>query len=83
MIRNIISTLGSLYTLLVFVWALFSWFDHSKGVLNDIYKALDTLCGPYVGLFRRFIPPLSGIDLSPLIAIVVLQVVVQLLVRIL
>ena len=30
---------------------------------------------PYLALFRRFIPPMSGIDFSPIVAIVVLRLV--------
>ncbi len=73
----------ALYTLMILVWAIFSWFDHSRGILNDIYGVLDKFVGPYVRLFRRLIPSLGGIDLSPFIAFIVLQVVVQFLIRML
>jgi len=83
MIRSVVIAVLNLYTLLIFVWALFSWFDHSKGVLSDIYTALDKLVRPYVSLFKRFIPPMGGLDLSPLVALVVLQILSRLLIAIL
>lgn len=72
-----IDALGKFYCLLIFVWALFSWFNHSKGTLRSIYTILDKLVGPFVKLFRRFLPSFGGMDFSPLIAIIVVQVVVQ------
>lgn len=81
MLITAIQALATLYTLMILIWAIFSWFDHSRGVLNDVYGVLDKLVGPYVRFFRRFLPSLGGIDLSPFIAFIVLQIVVQVLVR--
>ena len=33
------------------------------------------MCEPYLRFFRRFIPPLGPLDLSPMVAIIVLYVV--------
>ncbi|MDR3053687.1 MAG: YggT family protein [Coriobacteriales bacterium] len=79
-VASILVQAVNLYVILIVVWAIFSWFDHSKGVLNDIYKVLDAVVSPYINLFKRFIPPIGGIDLSPILAIVLLQLVVRLLV---
>jgi uncharacterized protein YggT (Ycf19 family) len=39
---------------------------------------LASLCEPYLGLFRRFVPPImigaGGLDLSPVLAILVLEI---------
>lgn len=32
------------------------------GLLQDIAAVLDSVCGPWLNLFRRFIPPMGGID---------------------
>jgi uncharacterized protein YggT (Ycf19 family) len=40
------------------------------------------VCEPYLRLFRRFIPPLGAIDLSPMVAIIVLYFVRSLLVSV-
>jgi YggT family protein len=80
---NILVQIANIYVLVIVVWAIFSWFDHSKGILDDIYRVLNTLVEPYVNIFRRFIPPLGGIDLSPLVAVIVLQVVIQVVYRVL
>ena len=78
-IANLINTIGVIYTIIIFGWALLSWFNRRRGVISDIYKLLDKLAGPYVRLFRRFIPAVGGFDFSPLIAMVVVQIATQLL----
>lgn len=53
------------------------------GLLQDIAAALDSVCGPWLGLFRRFIPPMGGIDFSPVVAIIALQLVQRLVLQLL
>jgi uncharacterized protein YggT (Ycf19 family) len=44
---------------------------------------LGTICEPYIGLFRKIVPTVGaggvGLDLSPLVAILVLQIFIRLL----
>ena len=42
--------------------------DKVLGFLRDVSE-------PYLSIFRRFIPPLGPIDISPIVAILVLQIV--------
>jgi len=79
-LATVLVQLINLYGIMIFVWAIFSWFDHSRGILAEIYRVLDTLVGPFVGLFKRFIPSTGGIDFSPFIAILLLQLVSRLLI---
>jgi YggT family protein len=44
------------------------WSSAALGFLRDVTE-------PYLGLFRRFIPPIGPIDISPIVAILVLQFV--------
>ena len=46
----------------------YRWLDAVLGFLRDVAE-------PYLGLFRRFIPPIGPIDISPIVAILVLQIV--------
>ena len=43
--------------------------------LDAVLGFLRDVCEPYLSLFRRFIPPLGPIDISPIVAILVLQIV--------
>lgn len=72
------------YALLIFVWCILSWLPIPReGLIADVVGAIDTLVSPYVGLFRRFIPPFGGLDFSPILAIVILQLLERLLLGIL
>lgn len=44
------------------------WSSATLGFLRDVTE-------PYLGLFRRFIPPIGPVDVSPIVAILVLQIV--------
>jgi len=59
-------------TALLVVYAVLSWIPGASPMLLDL---ISRLAEPLVRPFRRFIPLIGGIDLSPLAAIVVLQVI--------
>ena len=63
------------YELLIIAWCIMSWVPRGVEVLERIREALGMVVEPYLALFRRFIPPMSGIDFSPIVAIVVLRLV--------
>jgi uncharacterized protein YggT (Ycf19 family) len=53
------------------------------GVLYDVAAAIGRLVEPYLGIFRRFIPPFASIDFSPVVAMLALELASQALVGIL
>ena len=67
LLRLIISAL----TALVIVYAVLSWVNAE----TPIADVVDRLCAPLLRPWRRIIPLVGGIDLSPLAFLVVLQVV--------
>jgi YggT family protein len=62
----------SLYILVfaVIVQAVLSWVNP----YTPVAPAFDTITRPFLRPLRRFIPPLGGVDLTPLILLVILQV---------
>jgi YggT family protein len=48
---------------------------------NAILGFLRDVCEPYLSLFRRFIPPLGPLDLSPIVGIILLQIVGSIIVN--
>jgi YggT family protein len=81
-LANLVYSLFYFYEILIIVWCLLSWFPRKPGSLvDDISEALGRLVLPYLNLFRRFIPPIGGIDFSPVIAVMVLGVVEEFIVR--
>jgi uncharacterized protein YggT (Ycf19 family) len=76
----------SVYGLIIFVYIILSWVRLPYSVWTSrIQQFLRDVCEPYLGLFRRVLPPLGPLDLSPIIAILVLflaeRVIVALLDR--
>lgn len=60
------------YTALLFIRIFLTWFptiDNS----NPVVAALQQITDPYLNVFRSFIPPLGMIDISPMLAILALQ----------
>jgi YggT family protein len=62
-----LSTFLSIYTVLLIIRILLSWFPNLDW-FNPPFSVLSQLTDPYLNLFRSIIPPLGGIDLSPMLA---------------
>ncbi len=72
LISNTVSTTLFIYTGLLIVRVLLTWFP-TIDWYNQPFAALSQITDPYLNLFRQFIPPLGGIDISPILAIFLLQ----------
>lgn len=61
----------SIYNIVITGRILLSWFPQAQsvGILQPIYQITD----PYLNLFRNIIPPVFGLDLSPLLAFFLLN----------
>ena len=60
-----------IYVYAIFIGALISWF--APGNYNSVSSILYSLTEPLLNICRRVVPDLGGIDLSPLLALVLLQ----------
>ncbi|MEY4480626.1 MAG: hypothetical protein RLZZ267_1304 [Bacillota bacterium] len=57
-------------------YILLSWVPSARD--SAIGRLLAKLVEPYLGVFRRFIPPIGGvIDLSPIVALFALRFIVS------
>ncbi len=73
---NILFALIDFYSILIVVYCLMSWIPRgAANIVEDIRDVLASICEPYLGIFRRIIPPLGMVDFSPIVAIVVLELV--------
>lgn len=82
-IAQFVSTLVNFYEMLILIYILLMWFPIREGSLvHDIGLVLQSLCEPFLGFFRRFIPPVGGLDFSPVIAVIALNLVAQLVIGI-
>lgn len=75
----LVNTIMSLMTWAIILSAILSWlfaFDvinHRNRFVNQIALFLDSLTAPILAPFRRIIPPLGGLDITPIVAILTLQ----------
>lgn len=74
LIRTILLAACDLYVGVILVYVLMSWIPNMSGGLLSFYRTLGKLCDPFLDLFKRIIPPIGGmLDLSPIFAILVVQ----------
>ncbi|MEC0302589.1 YggT family protein [Terribacillus saccharophilus] len=71
MLLGIISTAFTVYSFALIIYILMSWFPGARQ--SAFGEMLGRICEPYLDVFRRFIPPLGMIDLSPIVGIIVLR----------
>ena len=79
-IADYVEALFLVYLILIFARILLSWIPrlpynrYLRAVVDFVHQVSD----PYLNLFRRFLPPVGGrgfaLDLSPILAIVVLLI---------
>ncbi|MBW4657914.1 MAG: YggT family protein [Drouetiella hepatica Uher 2000/2452] len=69
------------YLVLLLIRILLSWFPNINW-LSPPFSILSQLTDPYLNLFRSIIPPLGGIDFSPMLAFLLLNVIISLLPRV-
>lgn len=77
---QLVTTLGSVLVFAVIAQTLLSYF---MSPYHPIRSTLDRLVDPLLRPIRRFVPPLGGLDFSPLVLVILIQIVESLFVRIL
>ncbi|WP_400163212.1 YggT family protein [Brevibacillus sp. TJ4] len=61
----------TVYQFMIIAYILMSWVPQMRD--TGIGQMLERLVEPYLAPFRRFIPPLGFIDLSPIVALIALR----------
>ena len=71
--KTLIDTFLLVYLLLVFVYVLLSWVRLPYNVwVRRVSEFLRDVCEPFLRIFRRILPSLGPVDLSPVVAILAL-----------
>ena len=69
-IQRFVQVFVLVYGLIIFAYILMSWIRMPYSVwMSRIQGFLRDVCEPYLRLFRRVLPPLGPLDLSPVVAI--------------
>src|SRR5215218_10854072 len=75
-VRNFLDVFISVYILVIILFIITSWIRLPYSPwLNRIQRFLYDVCDPYLRLFRRVLPPVGPLDLSPLVGVVVLYAI--------
>ncbi|MBD1834689.1 YggT family protein [Trichocoleus sp. FACHB-90] len=74
---NTISTFLNIYVFLLIVRILLTWFP-TINWMNQLASTLSPITDPYLNIFRSIVPAMGGLDISPILAILLLQILAQL-----
>jgi YggT family protein len=74
---RLIATLVDLYSLIVLGAVIVSWLpiDRRNGLVVTLHRVTEPALAP----IRRVLPPMGGLDLSPMVLLIALQVLRRLL----
>ena len=71
---RVLNNLFYFYFLLIMIRKFLSWIP-SIDWFSQPFKSIREVTDLYLDLFRRLIPPVGGLDFSPIIAIIALQII--------
>lgn len=71
-VGDILDQATSLMFMAIIIVAILSWV--ASNVVNPIALLLHQLTNPYLSIFRKYIPPMAGIDFSPIAALICLKI---------
>ena len=66
--ENFIDVFIEVYILVILVWILLSWFRLPYS-LNPVQRFLHDVVNPYLSIWRRIIPMVGPLDLSPIVGL--------------
>jgi YggT family protein len=73
--QRFVAVFVGVYVLLIFAYIIASWVPAGTSpTLERVRQFLYDVCEPYLRIFRRVIPPIGPLDVSPIIAVIVLYV---------
>ena len=74
-VQRFVSVFVGVYVLLILAYVITSFVRvGASPTLERVRQFLYDVCEPYLRLFRRFIPPLGPLDLSPIVAVLSLYI---------
>ncbi|MGM0827104.1 MAG: YggT family protein [Bacillota bacterium] len=71
LLYEILYNLIRIYSWALIIYILMSWFPNARE--TSIGQFLARICEPYLEPFRRFVPSIGMIDISPIVAFIVLN----------
>ena len=81
-IASVISKIFELIFLLLFISIILTWFPKINWY-NQPFKFLREFSEIFLSPFRKFIPPINGLDFSPIVAFICLSFIAKIIVNVL
>ena len=78
-IISIINISFEILTYIIFIRVILSWFSHNpyQPLIKLIYQISDTMLSP----IRSIVSPIGGVDISPIIAIFIIQLIKNIILK--
>jgi YggT family protein len=77
-IQTFVNVFVTIYSIVILLYIITSWIRLPYSpTLNRVQRFLYDVSEPYLRLFRRFMPSMGPLDLSPMVALIVLVVISQ------
>ena len=74
-VLTVLSYLFTIYQFMIFAYILMSWIPALQQ--STFGEMLGKLVEPYLSIFRKFIPPIGMIDISPIVALFALRYIAK------
>ncbi|MGG3466593.1 YggT family protein [Neobacillus pocheonensis] len=68
---SLLTQLIGIYQWALIIYILMSWFPNARETV--VGRFLANICEPYLEPFRKIIPPIGMMDISPIVAFLVLR----------
>ena len=82
MLQSLLLTVTQLFTYLILARVLLSWFPiNPRGPMGQVVGWVMAATEPVLAPLRRVLPSFGGLDLSPMIVLLVLSFVIQPIIR--
>lgn len=76
---SILAQLMNVLSILIIIWALMSWFHPNPA--NPLVRLLNAIVEPILLPIRAVIPPIGGLSLDAMIAIILLSLIKNIFLR--
>ena len=82
-VKSFVHVFVYVYTLLILAYVISGWVQMPYSPwLNRIQRFLYDVCEPYLRLFRRILPTLGPLDLSPIVGVAFLYILLAIIDRV-
>ena len=81
MLLRVLLGLVNAYCVIILIYVLMSWIPRGSRIVDEINRVLGKVVDPFLAPFRKLIPPIGGmVDISPIIGLLVLQLITRLII---